>query len=1033
MSSKTRKLIWSVPLMATLAVVGALAVFVALGLPNAGTAEAAPPQSPTIDTSTKAGNQKITVVFYPRDSGGKEITGFTIQAVVASSSTTANFATPAKELTPGAAERSAVITGLSNDLGGSDKYFIRIRATNADGDGSWSPTYPTAGLEPKAVKPDMVQALSVMPGSVATELMVTWDLPADVGGHSGGIRDYMFQVDDVAIMASTSPISLKDCDDSTAGDQDVCNVDSDTRMAIIEGLSANTTYRVEVAANSDGSGDLQYASMTARTMDATSVSGSTVKVEGFSNSPSGKANITLKFTVDGTLPTGSKVVIFLEDDFQVPASIPNSTVFFTSDGTGSGGSPVYTTLIEVDDGDYNHVGDDGWSIAITVPDMDTRSSDERGSSPNRFDKDDVVTLRVTEAAGIKNDSEAGKYAIGYQILTPQEDIKDDVVQPLDQDADDGDEKLVVLAKVALSDENNKRDYELNIVGSGLNSGRTATAYVLMDYDESTMPSCGDVIDDGESVGSAVVGSDHTTVVVDTVTTDNYSAGKTNYICMQDDNSPMRKMTTVKPFEMQASIAASPAEVSSGDEVTVAIRDFRGFDSDMEVTKVSLAGDKVWTPGGDENAFDVDVRASDKELTFEMPGGVSGSVEISVDITVDGESKPTSKQATITVNPSGLMLSKSEVAPNESIVISGSGFSKSAKIFAYMIEIDGKMLDVDEAGTEGTGDNEHVVTTSSGQFTATVNIWHDGAGNPALDADTYTIKITDENGYEGETTITILEPTVMVTPQVAGPRDYILITGANWPVTTSDDDNDVTIMVDDKTRSASIDSTGRFNYEYQLSGGIDIGAEHDIVVSFTTLPDIGGIEETITFSVPSSNVVITPPAAAPGQIIQLELSGMPIYERVNEVVIDGGNRLGGTAVNTDSEGDVTVTGIVIPFADPGFYPVKIVVGTGGSAETAIVQLEILAESSVRGAASSLPEAVMDLGDSVVRIFHFNTRSKVWTFYDPREEFEGLNTLTELAAGQPYSILVSENVENVVLNGRTRDLTCVGGDCWNQLVW
>ena len=32
MSSKTRKLIWSVPLMATLAVVGALAVFVALGL-----------------------------------------------------------------------------------------------------------------------------------------------------------------------------------------------------------------------------------------------------------------------------------------------------------------------------------------------------------------------------------------------------------------------------------------------------------------------------------------------------------------------------------------------------------------------------------------------------------------------------------------------------------------------------------------------------------------------------------------------------------------------------------------------------------------------------------------------------------------------------------------------------------------------------------------------------------------------------------------------------------------------------------------
>ena len=89
--------------------------------------------------------------------------------------------------------------------------------------------------------------------------------------------------------------------------------------------------------------------------------------------------------------------------------------------------------------------------------------------------------------------------------------------------------------------------------------------------------------------------------------------------------------------------------------------------------------------------------------------------------------------------------------------------------------------------------------------------------------------------------------------------------------------------------------------------------------------------------------------------------------------------------------------------------------------------------MRGAASPLPESVMDLGDSLVRIFHFNTSSKVWTFYDPRPEFEGLNTLTELANGQPYWILVSEDVENVVLNGKIRNLTCVGGDCWNQLVW
>ena len=111
------------------------------------------------------------------------------------------------------------------------------------------------------------------------------------------------------------------------------------------------------------------------------------------------------------------------------------------------------------------------------------------------------------------------------------------------------------------------------------------------------------------------------------------------------------------------------------------------------------------------------------------------------------------------------------------------------------------------------------------------------------------------------------------------------------------------------------------------------------------------------------------------------------------------------LNTDRNGDVTITGIVVPYSDPGFYPVKIVVGT--ERRTAIVQLEILTEGTAAGVTAALPGALSEVGDNLVRIFHFNNSSKVWTFYDPRPEFEGLNTLTELAAGQPYWILVSEN--------------------------
>ena len=59
--------------------------------------------------------------------------------------------------------------------------------------------------------------------------------------------------------------------------------------------------------------------------------------------------------------------------------------------------------------------------------------------------------------------------------------------------------------------------------------------------------------------------------------------------------------------------------------------------------------------------------------------------------------------------------------------------------------------------------------------------------------------------------------------------------------------------------------------------------------------------------------------------------------------------------------------------------------------------------------------------------------MWTFYDPRPETAEFNTLSELTDGQAYLVLISETQEDVVLNNKTRNLTCVGGDCWNQIVW
>ena len=139
-----------------------------------------------------------------------------------------------------------------------------------------------------------------------------------------------------------------------------------------------------------------------------------------------------------------------------------------------------------------------------------------------------------------------------------------------------------------------------------------------------------------------------------------------------------------------------------------------------VTNVSLDGKK----NSNEGHFDIDQDGS--ELTFEMPGGVSGTVEVAIVAT--GASNKTD---TITVNPANLKLSETGVVPNEVIIISGSGFNENSYVLLDNITIDDEPLVVDDAGVERVSSseaiesddagNDAVKTTSDGDFTATVNV------------------------------------------------------------------------------------------------------------------------------------------------------------------------------------------------------------------------------------------------------------------------------------------------------------------------
>ena len=104
------------------------------------------------------------------------------------------------------------------------------------------------------------------------------------------------------------------------------------------------------------------------------------------------------------------------------------------------------------------------------------------------------------------------------------------------------------------------------------------------------------------------------------------------------------------------------------------------------------------------------------------------------------------------------------------------------------------------------------------------------------------------------------------PDVVGPRDYVAISGENWPVDNTDNSNSALITIEisegGRTRSYSVyaDNTGRFSIEHRVSKDVGIPSTNQVKGSY----DEGSIVEVGNFTVPSATVTVTPGVGPAGR-------------------------------------------------------------------------------------------------------------------------------------------------------------------------
>ena len=467
--------------------------------------------------------------------------------------------------------------------------------------------------------------------------------------------------------------------------------------------------------------------------------------------------------------------------------------------------------------------------------------------------------------------------------------------------------------------------------------------------------CATIVSDGTKVGGALVGSDDKVTVTFEVTVPTFIPGNNNYICMVDGEG-RASHRDVEDFNLQPSIAVVPGSASTGDTVNVFAQDYQNTGAAFSQLKI---GGQTMAPNGmalssfisDTESISISGSGS---VTFEVPGGLEGTLRVDAEWCTGGmDPDCVSEDSKITLGGAELNSSKTNVLPNETITLTGNGFGTQTCIPEANITLDNVPLMVHE---DSVDDDGCVEVSNSGQFVATVILWpanRNAVTNPTLIPGTHSLDVTDDEEYGSSISLTIADPSISVTPDVAGPRDYITVTGENWAVDNLDNalSDPITVVIEDyqngRTYPVYADSVGRFTVEHRIHRKVAIPDTVQVKANY----DDGRVVQIGSFSVPASTITVTPGEGQPGDMVTLTASNMPVYTEADYVEI-GGTTYGDPGVNTDRDGNITVDDVLIPGLDPGVY--SVVINVDGT--IAIGEVNVLAESAAAGAPAELPGAV-----------------------------------------------------------------------------
>ena len=748
-----------------------------------------------------------------------------------------------------------------------------------------------------------------------------------------------------------------------------------------------------------------------------------VTVDHTPSDTNANARVTVKFynpamELRANLDT---ITIEFADDVQVPAVLDER--FISIVGLNTATAAADTTVASPLDATVAYVGTppDEPRITLTVGDHDPLVESVAGLAPG------VVSIVFRQGAGIKNPTEAGTWnaRVTTSVNSPDNDRKQDVVSV-------GERSFETIRTVSLNAKSGKRGSTLTVTGAGFKNSTTATVFldeeVFLEDDEGTRTGTGK--GNGKKEPAEVVLCDAAIGGTDTFTCDfvvnvpPFSPG-TNYINAVDGREG--RANDGAPWKLDPQIKATPKTAAIGDTVTVDLLDFPP--SSNLASTFDVGGIDILRNDG-EKYLPASGMTGTSTHTITIPNGVAlGKQALRISMPDD----TASRRVTMTITGAQLSVTPSTVVPNQSVTITGHGFTGNSRLGNGTAPAGRSALGEDETTLSGIhiggtpidwdkiDDNELIDIDSGGTWVATVVI---PVKSPATIPGVYELKAFDSDGRPGVTQITIKPRTVEFEPLESRVGTTVTVTGSGWVASNSAPGADsANISVDyylpgeedsDASARANPDSDGNFTATIRVPLNASIPSTNRVEVQYEDDND-RFVTETSAHRVPGAAITITPSSGPGGTLATLSGDGFKAFTTMTLLEVGGTlvqPRPVGPSVNR--EGVLQDTLVLVPGLDAGTHTVKVKVGDATVSapftitdDAELAPVGTTADTTPADAFAALVENMVDDQPNLIGVFRYNDETQAYETYDPDPANAGFNNLDTVGSGDIFWVRLRED--------------------------